>query len=188
MTILRIGRVLAPALAAVVILVGVAAPASAADKIGGVNLQRILDDSSAGKEAVVGLRTQAEKESRKLKAMQDELEKLSKEIEGGKLMLTSQALQDKQNLLRRKEREFKLTQEDTRTAMQQAQGQTMRTIVNDIMRVIKEYGAKNGYTLVVEAGENVSMAGPMVLYLDKSVDITDAVIKIYDAEYKAKKK
>ncbi len=172
--------------AAILLLTGPSA-ALAAEKIGGVNLQKILDESVAGKAAVLSLRARAEKESVKLKAMQEDIEKLRKEIDQGKIMLRPDALQDKQNDLRRKEREFKLYQEDTRSSIQQQQAQTMRKILEDVTRIIKEYGQKNGFTLILEQGETPGMGGPVVLYMDKSVDVTPQVVSIYDAETKGKK-
>ncbi|MBF0169759.1 MAG: OmpH family outer membrane protein [Nitrospinae bacterium] len=185
MSITHYGRIFT--LLAVVLLLAVPSAARAADKIGGVNLQKVLDDSVAGKAAVLSLRGRAEKESNKLKAMQDEIEKLRKEIDQGKIMLRPDALQDKQNDLRRKEREFKLYQEDTRSSIQQEQGQTMRKILEDVMRIIKEYGKKNGFTLILEQGDSPAMGGPVVLYMDKTVDVTPQIISLYDAETKGKK-
>jgi Skp family chaperone for outer membrane proteins len=44
--------------------------------------------------------------------------------------------------------------------------------------VIQKLGADEGYTLILERNENI------VLYVSKALDITDRVIKAYDAQKK----
>ena len=45
-------------------------------------------------------------------------------------------------------------------------------------KVIQKLGADDGYTLILEKNENI------VLYVSKTIDITDRVIKAYDAQKK----
>jgi len=44
--------------------------------------------------------------------------------------------------------------------------------------VIQKVGADEGYTFILEKNENI------VLYISKTIDITDRVIKAYDAQKK----
>jgi Skp family chaperone for outer membrane proteins len=44
--------------------------------------------------------------------------------------------------------------------------------------VIQKIGADEGYTVILEKNESI------VLYVAKSIDITDRVIKAYDAQKK----
>jgi len=45
-------------------------------------------------------------------------------------------------------------------------------------KVIQKLGADEGYTFIMELNENV------VLFASKAIDITDRVIKVFDAQKK----
>jgi len=156
------------------------APASAHVKIGGVNLQAILDGSDAGKKALDELKAKAEKERAILQEKQENVKKMEKEIEQQRLMLSQTALMDKSRKLRHLKREFELYKEDTQQILQGEQAQVMRKLLGEVMVVIKEYGEKNGYTMIFEKGEAANAMGGFVLYMDKSVDLTSEIIKIYN--------
>jgi Skp family chaperone for outer membrane proteins len=64
----------------------------------------------------------------------------------------------------------------------------MRKLVADVNRIIKDYAKKNGYTMVVEKGDSPNMMGGFVIYADESVDISSAIVKMFDEEQKAGKK
>ena len=53
-----------------------------------------------------------------------------------------------------------------------------RNISIGLLKVIQKLGADEGYTFIVETNENI------VFFASKSIDITDRVIKAYDAQKK----
>jgi Skp family chaperone for outer membrane proteins len=53
-----------------------------------------------------------------------------------------------------------------------------RNISIALQKVIQKVGADEGYTLILEKNENI------VLFVSKTIDITDRVIKAYDAQKK----
>ena len=50
----------------------------------------------------------------------------------------------------------------------------------DVLKIISDYGKKEGYVLIIEDINAV--------YSPKSIDITDKVIQLYDTEYSKKSK
>lgn len=157
-------------------------PSEAADapKIGGVNLQEILDRSRAGQEALAGLKEQAERERKILKEKQDAAQNLKKEIDQQRLMLSATAMMEKERKLRRLQRELELYREDTQELLQTTQAQVMRKLLGDVMSIIKDYGEKHGYTMILEKGEAANVMGGFVLYMDEAADLTSEIIRIYD--------
>lgn len=169
---------------------GTAASASEvkATKIGTVNIQVILDGSEAGKKALTELKSRAEKEKENLEKKLEAVKKLEKEIESQRLVAKEGALNEKEQELKRLRRDLDATKEDTQTSFQKMQAQIMRKLVGDANRIIKEYAKKNGYTLVLEKGDSPNMMGGFVIYADDAVDISAAIVKMYDEEQKAGKK
>jgi Skp family chaperone for outer membrane proteins len=53
-----------------------------------------------------------------------------------------------------------------------------KNIFIGLQKVIQKLGAEEGYTVILEKNENI------VLFTSKSTDITDLVIKVYDAQKK----
>lgn len=159
--------------------------AFAETKIGGVNIQAVLDNSEAGKKSLAELKGKAEKEKGVLEQKLDSIKKLDKELEASKLVAREGALADKETDLRKQKRDLELYRDDIQQTLQKTQSTIMRKLLSDIMRITKEYAQKNGFTLVVERGDTSStVLGGVVLYLDQAADITNIVIQIYDQEYK----
>jgi outer membrane protein len=64
--------------------------------------------------------------------------------------------------------------------LQQLEKQVMSPVLNELQKVIKEVGEKNGYAMIID-----SRAG--LLYVDDSLDISEIVKKELDARQKAAK-
>ena len=93
------------------------------------------------------------------KAKQDEAEKLLVQIR-----------EDESNL-----REF----EQTRQKQLTDQGRRMRNrIVDQIREAVEEYARTQGFSAVLDYSGDSMNGVPVVLYVDRSVDITDEVIEI----------
>lgn len=63
--------------------------------------------------------------------------------------------------------------------MQQSGQQKMDSLITEVKARIQEYGKANGYTYILAGGE-----GGTVLYGDESEDITEAILKLLNEEYK----
>jgi Skp family chaperone for outer membrane proteins len=62
--------------------------------------------------------------------------------------------------------------------MRQKQIEMERTISGGLIKVIQKIGAEEGYTFILERNETI------VLYASKAIDVTDRVIKAFDAQKK----
>lgn len=191
---MRAKNVLGFCAAATFLMILIAGPGTAADasevktKIGTVNIQGVLDNSEAGKKALADLKSKAEKEKENLEKKLEAVKKLEKEIESQRLVAKEGALSEKEQELKRLRRDLEATKEDSQTSFQKLQAQIMRKLVGDVTRIIREYAKKNGYTMVLEKGESPNMIAGFVLYADEAVDISSAIVKVYDEEQKAGKK
>jgi outer membrane protein len=73
----------------------------------------------------------------------------------------------------RKLRDFQDDYKSTRETLQEKDNEITGAIVRDLATIVRQIGQKNGYTMVMEKGN--------LLWAVPSVDITDDVIRDYDA-------
>ena len=94
------------------------------------------------------------------------------------LMLTPDARANKEKEYQNKLREFQRWGEDSQNELNQKRMEMERNISIALVKVIQKLGADEGYTLILEKNENI------VLFVSKTIDITDRAIKAYDAQKK----
>jgi len=165
-----------------------AGAATAADmKIGTVKIQTIINDSAAGREALNKLKVMMEDEGRRLQDKQKELKRLESEYDQQKLVSRPEVLEEKEFEIIKMRRDLESYRNDSSTLLRRAQAKASQGIINDVQKIIQEYAAKNGISIVLENSAGVSAQGGVVAFADESIDITAAVIKIYDEKVKGSK-
>jgi len=161
-----------------------AAPSFSADiaKIGVIDFQKILEASSSGKAAQAEIKKKGQK-------MEAELKKRGAGIEESKKKLEREALVMNKEMRQEKEREIRININDLRTIQKKYmadfktyENQLVNSIQKEVLEIVKTIGKKSGYLLIVERREGGA------LYYPKSIDLTDRVIKAYNAQYAKKKK
>lgn len=153
--------------------------ALAADlKIAYVDIQKALNESNAGKDAKKVISKELEKFQRQIADKQKDLQTLKDSLEKQAPMLTPDARATREKEYQNKLREFQRWGEDTQNEINQKRVEMERNISLALQKVIQKVGADDGYTLILEKNENI------VLFVSKTIDITDRVIKAYDAQKK----
>ena len=147
-------------------------------KVAYVDIQRAVNECNAGKEAKKVITKEVEKFQRLIADKQRELQTLKESLEKQAPMLTSDARATREKDYQNKLREFQRWGEDTQNEINQKRTEMERNISMGFQKVIQKVGADEGYTLILEKNENI------VLYVSKALDITDRVIKAYDAQKK----
>ncbi|PIV20342.1 MAG: hypothetical protein COZ69_04955 [Deltaproteobacteria bacterium CG_4_8_14_3_um_filter_45_9] len=161
------------------ILLGWFGSVLAADlKMAYVDIQRAVNESNAGKDAKKLITKDVEKFQRLIADKQKELQTMKESLEKQALMLTPDARANKEKEYQNKLREFQRWGEDTQNEINQKRMEMERKISIGLLKVIQKVGADEGYTLILEKNENI------VLFVSKTIDITDRVIKAYDAQKK----
>jgi outer membrane protein len=164
---------------ALFIIAGVSLPADAADvaKIGTIDFQRIIDLSDAGKKAQEKLNRQAQQMEADLKSKGAEIEEGRKQFEREALVMNKEMKDAKEREMRIKINDFKQLQQRYTGVARELQFRLIGQIRKDVDNVVKELGKKEGYLLILERKE----AG--VIYIPSTIDITDQVIKQYNAQW-----
>ena len=161
------------------ILLGWFGSVLAADfKVAYVDIQKAVNECNAGKEAKKTITKEVEKFQRLIADKQRELQTMKESLEKQAVMLTPDARATRERDYQNKLREFQRWGEDTQNEINQKRTEMERNIAIGLQKMIQKVGADEGYTLIVEKNENI------VLYVSKAIDITDRVVKAYDAQKK----
>jgi outer membrane protein len=143
-------------------------------KLGVINPQLVLQNSLKGKEAIGRLQALQLSKQKRYEALQKEIEGLEKESMSP--ALNAEARDKKAQDLANKRIEIKRFAEDAQKDGMAAQQKEFEKIQTDLMPIIEKIAKENGYSLVLD----LNTAG--VTYFDPSVDLTEKVVKAYDAQ------
>jgi outer membrane protein len=177
MTGIRLGCII---MVCALLFTGLPIYAADATKIGVIDFQKILEKSNAGKYAQTEI-------NKRGKIMEAELKKKGEQIEENKKRLEREALVMSKEMREEKEREIRININDFKTLQQkymrefkEFEGRIIQQIQQEVVKLVREMGRKEGYMLIVEkrSGE--------VVYTPQTVDITDKLIKNYDASFSSK--
>ena len=164
------------AVVAALVCIGLAAPVRAADlRIAVVDMQRALNECEAGKRAKDQVKAKFEKSQDDLKRQREDLDRRKEEYERKATVLKEEERRNLEKDLEARSLEFKRKFEDFQRDLKRTDAELTSTIVEDLYGVVREYGAKNTYSLVLEASSGA------LLYGDNALDITDEIVKIYNA-------
>ena len=157
------------------LLIGMVATATArADvRLAYVDIQRALNECRAGKEAKTQFRGRIERLQSQLEGEQNEVERLKRELEQKGSLMQPDQRQNLEDDYEKKLRRFQDDYKNTRDELQEKDNQVTGAIVRDLATVVREIGVKSGYTMVMEKGT--------LLWAIPATDITDQVIRAYDA-------
>lgn len=157
-------------------------PAFAADsKMGTVDMQKILLMSDAGKEAKEQLAVRAAKYEAEKNLKEEDLKKLKSELEKQSVLLSESARGAKEKDYQQKLKEYQRFLKDAQDDLQAKNDEYTNKIVDEIVKVVQEFGKKNGYTFIFVKNESM-------IFLDDKIDLTDELLKQFNAARKAAKK
>jgi outer membrane protein len=163
--------------AAVVMLAGTPSRASANPsgemRFAFVDVQRALNECRNGKNVKTEFRGRIERLQERLQGEQSEVERLKKELEQKGPLMQPDQRQNLEDQYTRKLHEFQDDYKNSREDLQQKDNEMTGEIVRDLALVVQQIGQKSGYTMVMEKGS--------LLWAIPSIDITDEVVRTYDA-------
>jgi outer membrane protein len=146
-------------------------------KLGSVDVQKILLNSAAGKEAKEQLAVRANKYEGEKNSREEELKKLKSELEKQSVLLSESTRSAKEKDYQQKLKEYQRFLKDAQDDLQGKNDELTNKIVESIVKIIQEYGRKNGYTIVFVKNDGM-------IYVDEKADLTDEILKTFNASKK----
>ena len=144
-------------------------------KMGYVNLGKIFDEYEKTKEYDKVLESQGGQKQKERDKLVNEIKRLKDELE----LLSDKGKEEKQNQIDSKVTELRKFDTDVREELSRQRDNFLKEILKEIQATVEEYGQKEKYTMIVRS-EGI------IIYGDKSVDLTEQVIKVLNERYKKK--
>ena len=149
--------------------------AQAESKIGFVDMQKAVQATAAGKKAKTELESEFEKRKKELQKKEGDLKKMGEDLEKKKSVLSEEALQKKQMEFQEEMMKYREQVGKSQVEIQKKDRDLTQPILDKMRRVIEKVAKDKGYDMVLE---NTAM----VLFAQKSSDLTDDVIKAFEKE------
>lgn len=153
----------------------------AADKIGFINIQEIIQSSNAGKKAAEEFKKLVTKKQESIKAMENDVKKMKDDLDKQGSILTASARSDKETAYQRKLRDYQILVDDTNKELQKRDQEYSQKLIPDILKVVRGIAEKEKYTVILDIS---TMPMP---YYDKAQEISKKVIDEFNKTQNAKK-
>jgi len=147
-------------------------------KIVVIDMQKVLRNSKAGKQAMQELNKKFEALKKQLQAKQKELQTFKQDIEKKAPLMNEEARAEKERQYKKMLRDFKDKSDDAQYEMRQAESKKMEPILKQLEKVVTKIGKEKHYMLILE--KNM----PGMYYVAPDAEITDYVIKQFDSSKK----
>ncbi len=156
----------------------VAAPAKAQEPpklaVAVIDVNLLVQDSAAGKEAMVRLKKAQDEKVAERKKLTDEINGLQKQLESQRSTLTDSKIADLQKQIEDKSIALKRFDDDAQQQLEDAKRKELDGLEKQIMPIIQELGKERKLLLIF----NKFQSG--LVYADDSVDLTDEVLKRFN--------
>jgi outer membrane protein len=144
-------------------------------KVAVVNLQRAVFESAELKKADVEMQARYKPRTDKAAQLQQEIEKISQQLQTGSGKLTPQAESDLTADGQRKQRELQRINEDLQADADRDRNEILSKSSQKMSEVVKKLAEEKGLDLVVDSATT--------LYFKPAMDITTDAIAAYDKAY-----
>ena len=146
-------------------------------KLGCVDIQKILLNSDAGKQAKEQLAGKANKYEGEKNSREEELKRLKAELEKQNVLLSESARGAKEKDYQQKLKEYQRFLKDAQDDLQAKNDELTNKIVEELVKMVQNYGRKNGYTFVFVKNDGM-------LFVDDKADLTEELLKAFNASRK----
>lgn len=151
-------------------------------KIGIVNMQVLIEECDAGKDALKLLSEQFSEERSELDKMAADLQRRAEELQAESDFLSSESLEEKKREFVTRKRKFEDRTRFFARNMETAEERIRQDMQALIYKASQQFAEKGKYTIVL----NGNQAG--LLYADRNLDVTQELLKEINSIYRATKK
>ena len=141
-------------------------------KMGVIDLQKVAEESLAGKKSTVEYNILAKAKQALIEEKNKAIEKLRNELEQQKQNISEKALKEKLEELEKLETELSRFGQDAEAGLGRKYEELYSNMLREVLELTGKIGAAENYTVIIDKGG--------ILYCDKNLDITDPFTKEYD--------
>ncbi len=145
-------------------------------RIGYVDLQRALNESTAGKKAKADFQVKVQGLEGALKGQKEELDRMRDQLQKKSAVMREEERRKLETDFEHKRLDLKRRFEDSQAELQRKDAELSTDIIGTLQKIIRKIGEEKGYTVILELNSSA------VLYFQSSDDVTPEVITAYDAQ------
>jgi outer membrane protein len=158
-----------------------AAPApSTPSNIVVLNFNAAVLGTAEAQRSLAALQKKYAPQEQELQKLNDDIEAAKKSLNNAAAKLTDAERNQKLQDLGAKEKTLQREAEDFKNDSQAESQQAFQQVAQKVFSLLQEFSQQHGYAAVLERGTETA---PVVWYTASNVDITDQLIKSYDAKY-----
>ncbi|HET7753918.1 MAG TPA: OmpH family outer membrane protein [Anaeromyxobacteraceae bacterium] len=152
-------------------------PARAAEnKVGVVNLQEALNSVEEGKTAKAQLKKEFESKQKVITEREEEIRKLQGDFQKQQSVMNEETRNQRQEEIARKAQDLQTTYVTLQKELQDRERDLTRGIFEKMAVIVREIATADGFSVVVD--------GQAVMYADPSFDVTNELVRKYNARHK----
>ena len=144
-------------------------------KIGVINVGRLLEESASGQAALLRLRSLREQKEAEATSKEEEIKTLRDRINEGSLSLSEERLTVMRKELEDKVIAYQRFQDDAQREFQKLQVDIFEDIQRQVIPVITAAGEEYGYTMIFNKFESG------LVFATDEIDITDLILERFNA-------
>jgi outer membrane protein len=148
---------------------------SAPTTVAVIDVQRILEESSAGKELKTELEALQKRKYAEAEVKTNDMKDLQARISEGRLSLSQERLEELRKELERKAIDLKRFEDDANRELNELSQERLGRIEARILPIINQVGSEFGYTLIFRKFESG------LVFVKPEIDITDVILERLDA-------
>ena len=150
-------------------------------KIGVIDSQKILENSEEGKRVIAQLQDREKVSQAELEKLDEAVRNLETRLNTQRLTLSEESIIQMTSDLERKRTDRKRYYEDTVRDFQELQIRLFNRVQNELLPIIQKLGKDMGYEVILDLNKSGA------IYWDSAVDLTNEVIRLYNASKTGKK-
>jgi outer membrane protein len=154
-----------------------AIPSAAQQKVGTINIQQAIISTKDGQKAAADLQAKIEPRRKDLEAKRAQIESLTQQLQKMGTVGSEDAKRRLQDDITAKQKSLQRDGEDAQADFDLEQQKLLNDLGGRIMQVINKYATDNGFSMILD----ISSQQTPVIWAATSVDVTNDIIKLYDA-------
>ncbi len=147
---------------------------AAETKIGYVDMQKAIQETTTGKKAKKDLEKEFNSKKADLQKKEADLKKMNEDLEKKAAALSDEARQKKQAELQQEMMKFQREVSESQMKIQKKEQDLTKPILDKLQGAIEKVAKAEGYSMVLEKSEQ------SVLWAQKDLDLTDSIVKEYE--------
>jgi outer membrane protein len=144
-----------------------------------VSFNAAVLQTNEARQSLSALEARYAPKQKQLQALNDEVESLRKQVSDTSSNLSDAEKANRARSLESKEKELQREAEDFKSDSQTESQQVFQRVAQKVYAFLQTYSQQHGYSAVIERGSD---ANPVVWYAANNMDITDDLIKAFNAQ------